>query len=147
MRAGGAAMTPTIRPARARDAAGILSLARAFATSFAVEERAFHQFYAALLESTEARILVAESSSGIAGYLLGFDHPTFYANGRVGWVEELMVDDPWRRQGVGTALVHEFEAWARTRGCRLVGLATRRASAFYAAIGYEQSALYFRKLL
>jgi hypothetical protein len=44
-------------------------------------------------------------------------------------------------------LMRGFEAWARARECRLVSLATRRASAFYAAIGYEESAVYFRKLL
>ena len=40
-----------------------------------------------------------------------------------------------------------FEAWAAARGCRLVALATRRAAAFYGAIGYEESATYFRKIL
>jgi len=34
-----------------------------------------------------------------------------------------------------------------TRGNRLVGLATRRAAALYKALGYEESAVYFRKLL
>jgi hypothetical protein len=40
-----------------------------------------------------------------------------------------------------------FEAWAQTREARLVALATRRAAPFYQAIGYEESAIYFRKLL
>jgi GNAT superfamily N-acetyltransferase len=62
-------------------------------------------------------------------------------------VEEIMVEESCRRQGVGEMLMREFEAWARARECRLVSLATRRASAFYAAIGYEESAVYFRKLL
>jgi GNAT superfamily N-acetyltransferase len=81
------------------------------------------------------------------GYLLGFDHPTFYANGRVAWVEELMVGEAWRRQRVGASLMRAFEDWARGRGCRLVALATRRAAAFYTATGYEESATFFRKLL
>ena len=34
-----------------------------------------------------------------------------------------------------------------TRGSRLVALATRRAARFYAALGYEESATYFRKVL
>jgi hypothetical protein len=40
-----------------------------------------------------------------------------------------------------------FEQWAADRGSRLVGLATRRAAPFYAALGYEESAAYLRKLL
>jgi len=140
-------MTPTIRASLATDAGAVLSLARPFATSFAIDERAFHRSYAELLASPEARLLVAESGSTIVGYLLGFDHHTFFANGRVAWVEEITVDEHCRRKGVGQALMREFEAWARARECRLVALATRRAAAFYAAIGYDDSARYFRKLL
>ncbi len=140
-------MSPTIRPAHAADEGAILSLARPFATSFAIDEHAFHRAYGELLTSTEALVLVAESERAIVGYLLGFDHPTFYANGRVAWVEELMVGEAWRRQRVGASLMRAFEDWARGRGCRLVALATRRAAAFYTATGYEESAIFFRKLL
>src|SRR5262249_58915704 len=117
-------LSPTIRPARAADEGAILSLARPFATSFAIDERAFHRAYGELLTSTEALVLVAESESAIVGYLLGFDHPTFYANGRVAWVEELMVDEAWRRQRVCTAPLRPFQTWARQRGCPPRALAT-----------------------
>jgi hypothetical protein len=40
-----------------------------------------------------------------------------------------------------------FEAWASGQGCALVALATRRAAPFYRALGYEESAACFRKLL
>lgn len=142
-------MNATVRPAIASDTHAVLSLAKGFATSFAVDERAFLRSYEALLHATDARLLVAESESdgAVIGYLLGFDHPTFFASGRVAWVEELTVQEAHRRRGHGALLMRAFEAWARTRGCRLVGLATRRASAFYAAIGYEESAVYFRKRL
>ncbi len=140
-------MTTTTRPAIAADAGAVLSLASPFATSFALDEGAFHRSYSALLATAGARLLVAESGTRIAGYLLGFEHYTFFANGRVAWVEEIMVEESRRRQGIGESLMREFEAWARSRGCRLVALATRRAAAFYAAIGYEESAVYFRKIL
>ncbi len=39
-----------------------------------------------------------------------------------------------------------FEQWAAARGCALVALATRRAAAFYRALGYQESAAYFRKV-
>ena len=42
--------------------------------------------------------------------------------------------------------MREFERRAAERGSRLVALATRRASAFYLGLGYEESATYFRKL-
>ncbi|EMF91272.1 hypothetical protein LEP1GSC005_1843 [Leptospira santarosai str. ST188] len=40
-----------------------------------------------------------------------------------------------------------FEEWGKNRGSKLIGLATRRAKDFYLALGYEESALFFRKLL
>jgi GNAT superfamily N-acetyltransferase len=140
-------MTATIRLAVAADVGAVLSLARLFATTFALDEGAFRRSYSALVATAGARLLVAESGTRIVGYLLGFDHDTFFANGRVAWVEEVMVDESYRRRGIGEALMRELEAWARSRECRLVGLATRRAAAFYEAIGYEESAVYFRKIL
>jgi GNAT superfamily N-acetyltransferase len=137
----------TIRTARAEDAGAVLSLAQPFATSFAVDPQAFHRAYPELLSSTDARLLVAETGDRIVGYLLGFDHLTFFANGRVAWVEEITVEASLRRRRIGALLMQAFEAWARSRSCRLVGLATRRAAEFYRALGYEDSATYYRKLL
>ena len=81
------------------------------------------------------------------GYLLGFRHLTFYANGPVGWVEEVVVRDQDRGRGIGRVLMGAFERWAAAEGCTLVALATRRAAPFYRALGYEESASYFRKVL
>lgn len=140
-------MTTTIRPAQYADARAILALAKPFATSFVVDAPAFHQAFSALLASSQAHLAVAETARQLVGYVLGFEHYTFYANGRVAWVEEIMVSAAFRRQGIGQLLMQEFEAWARARGCKLVALATRRAATFYQALGYEESAVYFRKLL
>jgi GNAT superfamily N-acetyltransferase len=140
-------MSIHIRPAQHTDAEAVLALARPFATSFVVDEQAFHYAFSALLTSPQAHLSVAETTQQLVGYVLGFDHYTFFANGRVAWVEEITVSEPLRRQGIGRLLMREFEAWAVTRGCKLVGLATRRAAAFYQALGYEESATYFRKLL
>jgi hypothetical protein len=40
-----------------------------------------------------------------------------------------------------------FERWAAARDCALIALATRRAAPFYRALGFEKSAVYFRKVL
>ena len=62
-------------------------------------------------------------------------------------MEEITVRADLRKKGIGRALMHAFEAWARQRDSKLVGVATRRAAAFYKALGYEESAAYLRKLL
>jgi hypothetical protein len=44
-------------------------------------------------------------------------------------------------------MMSAFEHWAAVRDCALVALATRRAAPFYRALGYEESAVYFRRML
>jgi GNAT superfamily N-acetyltransferase len=136
-----------IRPAEARDREAVFSLAARFATSFAVEPPAFDRAWQRLRLDESACLFVAEDEGAVTGYLLGFRHDTFFANGPVGWVEEVMVEESRRGSGLGRDLMSHFEAWSAEAGCALVALATRRADAFYRAIGYEESATYFRKLL
>jgi GNAT superfamily N-acetyltransferase len=141
-----------IRHATADDASAVAGLAEGLAQSFAFSRASFDAHYPALLAAGHACLLVAvtgadAASDECAGYLLGFEHLTFYANGRVAWAEEVFVHGDLRGRGIGRALMTAFERWARERGCALVALATRRAAPFYHALGYEDSATYLRKLL
>lgn len=140
-------MDYTLRPACLADADALFLLVQQFATSFQAERSAFAASLKALLAEESAWLHIAEAQGEVIGYCLGFEHYTFYANGRVAWVEEMMVKAEMRRHSVGASLMQTFEAWAKTRGSKLVGLATRRAATFYTAIGYEESATFFRKLL
>ena len=63
------------------------------------------------------------------------------------WVEEIMVREEFRRNGIGELLMEDFERWAASKNCRLVALATRRAAEFYESLGYAESATYFRKIV
>ena len=136
-----------VRPAAAGDAGAVGALAAGLATSFPFSATAFAASYPALLADPGACVLVAAREGEVLGYLLGFRHLTFYAGGPAGWVEEVAVAGRDRGQGAGRALMSAFEDWAAGQGCPLVALATRRAAPFYRAIGYEESAAYFRKLL
>ena len=137
-----------VRRAEADDVNGVAGLAEALAASFPFERDKFHANYSVLLASDDACLLVAAAGGGgLLGYLLGFRHLTFFANGPVGWVEEVLVRADARGLGVGAALMGAFEEWAAASGAPMVALSTRRAAPFYLAIGYEESAVYFRKLL
>jgi GNAT superfamily N-acetyltransferase len=136
-----------IRHAGADDADGVAGLAAELAMSFEFSEERFRASYPALLAADSTCLLLAVNGHENLGYLLGFRHLTFYANGPVGWVEEIIVRHQDRGQGIGRLLMNAFEQWAAGRGCALVALATRRAAPFYHALGYEESATYFRKLL
>jgi GNAT superfamily N-acetyltransferase len=136
-----------IRKATPDDADAIFVLVAEFATSFRPEKEAFLVSLKSLLPDESALLVVAELDGDVVGYCLGFDHYAFYANGRVSWVEEIMVRTDLRKKGIGRALMETLEVWAEERGSKLVGLATRRAASFYKGLGYEDSAVFFRKLL
>jgi GNAT superfamily N-acetyltransferase len=140
-------LQPIIRPAEVGDADAVFTLARALAITFPIDRPGFDRCFDAIAVTSGAHLLVAETDGEVVGYLLGFVHPTFYANGPVAWVEELAVHEAVRRRGVGARLMAAFEDRASAGGARLVALATTRAGAFYTAIGYMRRAEYFRKHL
>jgi GNAT superfamily N-acetyltransferase len=135
-----------VRHASADDRDGVAGLAAELAMSFTFSPEKFRVSYPALLAEDGACLLVAVSDQEHLGYLLGFRHLTFYANGPVAWVEEIAVRERDRGRGIGRALMSEFEQWAAAQECALIALATRRAAPFYRALGYEESATYFRKI-
>jgi GNAT superfamily N-acetyltransferase len=136
-----------IRHADAGDADGVAALSAELALSFPFSPERFRMNYPAVLGAEGTCLLVAARGPERVGYLLGFRHLTFYANGPVGWVEEVVVREQDRGRGVGAALMRMFERWAAGQDCVLVALATRRAAPFYRALGYDESAIYFRKVL
>ena len=74
--------------------------------------------------------LVAEKDSKIAGIL----------RGRPEKLQSLFVRDTYQRQGVGRALVSEFEKLCRVNGSREIKVqATLYAVSFYLAVGYKRS--------
>ncbi|TDE25187.1 GNAT family N-acetyltransferase [Nonomuraea mesophila] len=136
-----------IRRAEEPDADAVFALAREFGLTFRPEREAFDSALPELLANKDALLLAAVVNGRVQGYLLGFVHLTLFANGPVAWVEEAMVGSGSRRQGIGRALLEEFETWARSREAGYVAMATRRAPEFYHALGYEASATFFRKVL
>jgi GNAT superfamily N-acetyltransferase len=123
---------PQVRQAGPADADKVAGLAAELAQSFAFSRAGFDVSYPALLAGQDAHVLVAEDGGDCVGYLLGFCHLTFFANGPVGWVEEVLVRQEHRGRGIGRDLMSAFERWA---------------APFYLALGYEESAAYLRKVL
>lgn len=137
-----------IRNAGPADRDSIWPLARDFANSFAVDRDTFNTTLDAIGSDQTALLLVAEKpAAGVVGYLLATSHLTLFANGPVAWVEEVMVDQHSRRAGVGRRLMNTAEEWATSAGAAYIALATRRADQFYRAMGYEDSAVFFRRQL
>jgi GNAT superfamily N-acetyltransferase len=136
-----------IRAARHEDQDGVWTLVRGFATSFVPVRASFDAAFEGEIAYPRSFVGVAAALAGdIVGYVLASSHATFFANRSVAWVEELMVAEDVRRTGIGGQLMAAVEEWAQTAGgAAYVSLATRRAATFYEALGYEQSATFFRK--
>ncbi|MBW5448094.1 GNAT family N-acetyltransferase [Cohnella sp. CFH 77786] len=135
------------RQAVLQDEEELFPLAASLATSFELNKADFSRILAEHISDANVDLVIAETESKVIGYVLAFHHSTFYANGVVSWVEELFVTDEFRGRNVGQKLMEIIEESALKRGSKLVALATRRAGAFYRAIGYEESAVYFKKAL
>ncbi len=125
----------------------LAALAADLAQSFAFSRPDFDRTFRELLAQEDTCLLIADDAGAGVGYLLGFRHLTFFANGPVGWVEEVLVRDGHRGHGLGRALMGAFERWAADGECALVALATRRSAAFYRSLGYQDSAAYLHKVL
>ncbi len=136
-----------IRKAMGKDLDQVFALVQELATSFKPRKKPFETAFRQTLDKDTALLLVAERNKEIVGYCLSFDHYAFYANGRVTWLEELIVREDYRGGGIGRALMEQVEQWAESRKSKSIALATRRADDFYRAIGYEESARFFRKLI
>jgi GNAT superfamily N-acetyltransferase len=136
-----------IRDGQPSDSDAVFFLVCEFAVSFRPDREAFGRCLSELISDESAKLIVAESDGDLVGYCLGFDHYAMYANGRISWLEEITVRADLRRRGIGSAMMNAFEVWAESRSSKLVGLATRRAKSFYTALGYDESAVFFRKLL
>jgi GNAT superfamily N-acetyltransferase len=93
-------------------------------------------------QKPDRRLLVADAGEGhLAGYILGTvqDEPGQLID-KWGYVDDLFIDEEYRRQGLGGRLMREVEAWFKSRGCGAVAvdswLANPGASKAYEALGF-----------
>ncbi|WP_168207543.1 GNAT family N-acetyltransferase [Microlunatus elymi] len=139
---------PQLRPAVPNDADELFRMAQLLATSATPQRQTFDHLLTEILADPHQYLLVAAAPTGLSGYLYGLIHPAFHANGKIAWAEELFVDPDLRGAGLGRKLMTDFEDWAKQVGhAQYIAVATRRAHDFYDAIGFAESATYFKKTL
>ena len=140
-------MKHLIRAAEDKDEEDVFRLACQLAPSFILRRDSFSSSFVELLNDPAVclYVLVLEEG-GVVGYILGWSHRAFFANASVAWVQEIVIDPEYRREGLGVSLMSSFEQWAVARGANLVSLTSKRARDFYSSIGYSAAeATYFKK--
>ncbi len=71
------------------------------------------------LDDPMSRVLVAETDGKVVGYVLGVVvdlAPEMFAQEASGFLADIFVDEPYRREGVGKALVDGLADWFRSKG-------------------------------
>ncbi|MBU1587520.1 MAG: GNAT family N-acetyltransferase, partial [Actinobacteria bacterium] len=136
-----------IRQARASDADRVYLLLEQLEPAYSPDRAAFDTNFPLLLDDVSTSLLlVAENSVGsVIGYALTTITPLLHANGSSAQLQELVVDDAHRGEGVGTAIVEEVERVCRERSVRQITVASRRSADFYERIGYRSSADFLKR--
>jgi len=104
-----------------------------------------------LLRNPATGIILAESDGQIIGFLDFTFRITLFYRGRAMIIEDLIIDEKYRRRGIGTKLVRFAEEIAEKNGCYAIELNSdlyrKETHHFWEAIGYESKAYQYRKSL
>ena len=150
-------MALTIRRAEAGDAArlGVLGAAlmrmhyafdpQRFLAAGPHAEAGYASFLRSQLEQDDAAVLVAEHDGRIVGYVFAALEPMSWKElrGPAGFIHDVLVEDPARHHGAGTALMEAAIAWLRDRGAQRVMLGTAEANGaaqrLFARLGFRRT--------
>ena len=95
--------------------------------------------------------LVALMENKVAGFIGLLTLPVYEHPRPIGWILALCISPQHRRQGIGTALIHEAEKYYRTRGVTDMrlhsGIHRDEAHEFYEKMGFDKSGYRFKKKL
>ncbi len=96
-------------------------------------------------------LLCAEDGGKVVGFCSTATLQNFWQEGPILYVTTIIVDEEFRKQGIGTSLIREIEKIARERGCKRVELETAfhriDAHAFYENMGFEKRAYFYSREL
>lgn len=149
-----------VRPARRSDTDEItglwqamMSLHRALDPRFKFDAdaaSAFRQHVRSAMRNREMCVYVAELGGRIVGYVLAHTtpRPPIYPVGRYGFISDLYVMEPYRRQGIGQTLLQYAVKWLASLGVTAVELLAaernEQGRAFWEAMGFRPFLVMYR---
>jgi GNAT superfamily N-acetyltransferase len=110
-----------------------------------------HRIYDCILESPNCEIVVAEKEGKVVAMMDLHFRETFFHGGWTLLIEDLIVDEDYRRQGIGQRMVGLAEEMALKRDCSAVELSSdlyrEGTHRFWESMGYDIEAYQLRKTL
>ncbi len=138
----------TVRPAGLSDLDGMTKLLWqlfSIETDFTPDEEKQRRGLELLLAVPGAYIIVAVDADYVVGMATLQTLVSTAEGGRVGLVEDVVVDREYRGNGIGSALLNHLQAWARESGLSRLQLAADcgngAALEFYRGRGWKQTQL------
>jgi ribosomal protein S18 acetylase RimI-like enzyme len=141
--------TASVREATPADASVIVRLIGEHTTASNEHTPITEDYVVTYLANAASRILLAEVQNRVIGLLSYSIRPDLFHAGPSCYLEELIVEEAARGQGVGSALVSELFSRLLPLGCAEVSVAVmpdnQRAIKFYRTHGLIEEALYLEK--
>ena len=144
-------MTLLIRSCEPDDFRSIFDLFKQLWPSLELDYAALYAVYERALSSATQQLIVGVQEDRIVGFCSLTLKNNFWKAGRIGNVDELVVDENYRGQGIGKKLISRIEEIATTNQCKQIELDSsfhrKEAHRFYERIGYKSRAYLFTKPL
>ena len=141
--------TASIREATLADASAIVRLIGEHAASSGEQTPITEAYVATYLANSTSKILLAEVQNRVVGLLSYSIRPDLFHAGPSCYLEELIVEEIARGQGVGSALVAELFSRLAPLACAEVSVAVmpdnHRAIKFYRTHGLVEEALFLER--
>lgn len=140
-----------IRSCSLSDFSDVVRLFRQLWPDIEPDVNALQTVYADALSSPVQKLIVGTMDEKVVGFCSLTIKNNFWQAGRLGNVDELVVDEHYRGKGIGKELMRHIQQLASDHQCKRVELDSsfhrQEAHRFYESIGFKRRAYLFTKEL
>ena len=140
-----------IRPCSSEDFEGVVAVLRQLWPDKHIDMEMLRVVYERAISSPLQHHVCAVEGDQIVGMGSLTINNNLWREGYLGYIEELIVDERFRRQGIGTQMLEQLVGVAKAQGCRCVELDAafqrKEAHQFYEKQGFKSRAYIFTKAL
>lgn len=140
-----------IETCRSSDFSAVLELLRQLWPTKTIDPEAVQKVFDRALESNNQVYLCARIKDKLIGFASLTIKNNLWQEGALGHIDELVIDNAFRKRGIGKALLQGLIVTAQKKGCRRIELDSafhrKEAHAFYESQGFENRAFLFSKVL